>query len=144
MKEESKERVQKFLFILLIALIILFTVLSIYSSHKKHSIKKIYFYRDGKVCPKDYFSTTKLYENLSLGDIDNINKTQVTQLQNFLGALGFKLDDYSIEGIYGLATKEAIAKFQYLNKKDVTGIIDNKTMKLINSKCHEPLKLKDD
>ena len=144
MKEEQKEKIQKFLFIILIALLIFFTVLSIYSSHKKSYTKQIYFYRDGNVCPKDYFISKKLKEHLSFGDIDGINKSQVTQLQHFLGALGFDLNRYSIHGVYGFATKEAVAKFQYENNlTTINGIIDDTTIKIINQKCHTPKKRED-
>ena len=144
MKEEQKEKIQKFLFVILIALIIFFTVLAIYSPHKRDSINKFYVYNENHlVCPKDYFNSEKLQEKLSFGDIDGINSSQVEQLQNFLGALNFYEDKYSLRGVYGLATKEAVAKFQYENNISVTGEVNEETIETINKKCHKPIEKED-
>ena len=145
MDEKQKEKALKvlFIFFLIITIIYLLLDLMFKLNLKKHFHTHNYIYRNGLVCPQDYFKNGKLNEFLKYGDIDGINKTEVKNLQNFLRALNYDFEDYELDGVFGLSTKEAVKKFQQNNKIKIDGIIGKETIKVINRSCHKPLKNRD-
>jgi hypothetical protein len=136
--EEKREKAAKFLFIFMLVITLIFIGISIYSVFKNQFEDEDFIYQNGLVCAQDYFNG-KLNEYLDFGDIDGINKTQVKNLQRYLRALNYDLGKYELEGVFGLATKEAVMKFQKMHGLKIDGIVGDETINAINSACYEPL-----
>jgi len=140
--EEKREKAAKFLLIFVSIITAIIVVFWLFSFIKGDYKDKNFFYRDGLVCAEDYFNG-KLNEYLDFGDIDGINKTQVKNLQRYLRALNYDLGKYELEGVFGLATKEAVKMFQKDHGLKIDGIVGDETINAINGSCYEPIKLED-
>ena len=66
---------------------------------------------------------------------------EVRDIQTTLMGLGYNLNKYGVDGIYGNETKNAVIAFQKDNKLPQTGVIDEKTKSILKSKTSANTKL---
>jgi peptidoglycan hydrolase-like protein with peptidoglycan-binding domain len=67
----------------------------------------------------------------------------VTKVQKALQSLNYDIGDSGADGIFGSATESAIKAFQEANDLEITGIVDDATLKALNEANESTNKLKD-
>lgn len=66
---------------------------------------------------------------------------KVTQLQTALEDLGITLDKYGVDGIFGSETEAALKAFQERSGLEVTGVVDDATLKALEEATSKTLEL---
>lgn len=88
----------------------------------------------------------------TISDLDNVTAglefgstgEDVSKVQSALVRLGYTLEQYGVDGKIGSETTAAIKAFQEAQNIDITGIIDEQTLKALRDASASTLKLTDD